>query len=230
MDILLYIIIAIIVIAITFKSIILPLFTLATPKDAAPQRVASRTQGSSEPEVHPYIRRESILTPTELTFFNALVPVINGHWHIFTKVRLEDLITVRSGLEKKETYGFRSRIKSRHVDFVLCDKETLKIQMCIELDDSSHQSAKAKKADAFKDKAFKAAGLTLIRIPARRSYSDNTIKTYLFDSEPEFAQVADKLSSPPAHVGATPALEATRAAPENDEDPHARWKPASMRK
>jgi hypothetical protein len=231
MDFLPYIIIAFIVIAMTFKSIIQPLFKLATqqkPQNAA-ERVAPRTRESSEPEVYPYISCGSILTPTELTFFNALVPVINGRWHIFTKVRLEDIINVKPGLERKVANGYRSRIKSRHVDFVLCDKESLEILMCIELDDSSHQTAKAKEADQFKNKAFKDADLTLIRIPARRSYSDDTIKAYLFESEPEVAQVTAKVSPPPAHVEATPDLEAATTVPAND-DPHARWKQPSMSK
>lgn len=205
-----YVIIAFIVIAMTFKSIILPLVKLATQQKAAPQGVAPRTRGSSEPEVYPYISCGSILTPTELTFFNALVPVINGQWHIFTKVRLEDIINVKPGLERKVAYGFRSRIKSRHVDFVLCDKESLEILMCIELDDSSHQTAKAKEADQFKNKAFKDADLTLIRIPARRSYPEDVLKQALFEMDPEEL---------------IPQTQEAAVSPATNAEPHARWKP-----
>lgn len=230
-----YVIIAFIVIAMTFKSIILPLFKLATQQKRAsgPKVTPSKTWdafiAAPKDEAYPYISCGSILTPTELAFFKALVPVINGQWHIFTKVRMEDIINVKSGVEKKAAYGYRSRIKSRHVDFVLCDKETLEILMCIELDDSSHQTAKAKEADQFKNKAFKDADLTLIRIPARRSYSDDYLRGLLFEPEEvseaprptshrEGATNQDQRVSPQLEMVATSAV---------SEDPHARWKPST---
>lgn len=75
----------------------------------------------------PYRARPSLLTPAELKFYEALRPLVAGHWHLFSKVRMEDILEVKPGLEKKEAYGYRSRIKSRHIDFVLCDKESLEV-------------------------------------------------------------------------------------------------------
>lgn len=224
-----YIIIAFIVIAIIFKPIIQPLFKLAIQQKpaSAPQRVAPRTRGLSEPEVYPYISCGSILTPTELAFFKALVPVINEQWHIFTKVRLEDIINVKPGLERKVAYGFRGRIKSRHIDFVLCDKDTLEILMCIELDDSSHQRKDRIERDKFVDKALRDADLTIIHIPAHRSYSEDYLRGHLF--EPEEAPEASPVISHNEGVtnqsqSDSPQLEAVTSSAKS-EDPHARWKP-----
>lgn len=75
----------------------------------------------------PYRARPSLLTPAELKFHEALRPLVTPHWHLFSKVRMEDILEVKPGLEKKEAYGYRSRIKSRHIDFVLCDMESLEV-------------------------------------------------------------------------------------------------------
>lgn len=226
-----FIIIVLIVIAMTFKSIIQPLFKLATqqkPK-STPPRVAPRTRGLSEPEVYPYVSCGSILTPAELAFFKALRPVINEQWHIFTKVRLEDIINVKPGLERKVAYGFRGRIKSRHIDFVLCDKDTLEILMCIELDDSSHQRKDRIERDKFVDKAIRDADLTIIHIPVRRIYSEAYLKSQLF--EPEDASEAATPTNNDRGVtaqseSASPQLEAVGAIT-TSADPHARWKPSA---
>lgn len=172
-----------------------------------------------QPDRLPYQRAE-ILTAGELAFFKVLYPVVSPHWHIFTKVRMEDIIQVRKGLEKKEAYGFRSRIKSRHIDFVLCDKESLEVLMCIELDDRSHQTAKAKESDAFKNKALEAAGVALVRIPARSNYSEDYIKPFIIDEAP----ISDMPTHAPVQATTPPKQETVAAVPAND-DLDARWKP-----
>ena len=179
---------------------------------------------AAEPEAYPYVSCGSILTANELAFFKVLELVINGQWHIFTKVRLEDIINVKKGVERKTRNSFRGRIKSRHIDFVLCDKDTLEILMCIELDDRSHQSAKAQKADQFKNQALKDADLTLVRIPARRSYSEDYLRGHIFEEVTDAEPVKDEASSTPATTQTTtPKLEPVATVPESD-DPHARWK------
>lgn len=171
------------VIACFIMKIVIKVFAPDLFKDMAKQVAEAINGKGTEPEAYPYVSCGSILTPTELAFFNTLLPVINGQWHIFTKVRLEDIIKVKKGVERKVAYGFRSRIKSRHIDFVLCEKDTLEILMCIELDDRSHQTAKAQKADQFKNQALKDADLTLTRIPARASYSEAYLRGHLFEEE-----------------------------------------------
>lgn len=57
---------------------------------------------------------------------------------------------------------YRGYIKSRHIDFIICDKN-LHILFGLELDDKTHSYNKAKKADNFKDELFK-----IIQIPLER--------------------------------------------------------------
>ena len=65
------------------------------------KKIAEAMNGkAAEPEAYPYVSCGSILTANELAFFKVLEPVIDGKWHIFTKVRLEDIINVKKGLER----------------------------------------------------------------------------------------------------------------------------------
>ena len=41
----------------------------------------------------------------------------------------------------------------------------------VELDDASHGGARARAADEVKDRALKAAGIPVVRVKARKSYS-----------------------------------------------------------
>ncbi|MCH6257413.1 DUF2726 domain-containing protein [Puniceicoccaceae bacterium K14] len=127
----------------------------------------------AKPKPGPYEKFESrgtLLTPTESKFFNVLSTVISDEKLISCKVRLEDIVSVKRGLDKNEEYGLRGRVKSRHIDFVVTEKKTSKIELLIELDDPSHYSKEAIKADTFKNELTKSVGVPLLRIPVARQY------------------------------------------------------------
>ena len=85
---------------------------------------------------------------------------------ICPKVRLEDFIRVTA----RERMKYRGYIKSRHVDFLICDS-SLHILAAIELDDPSHDSEQAKQTDHFKNRLYAAIGLPLFRIKTGQNYA-----------------------------------------------------------
>ena len=98
----------------------------------------------------PY-KAKLLLTKSEYTFFKTLQKILdNDKYIICPKVRLEDFIDVT---DKQEIFKYRGYIKSRHVDFLICDNN-LHILFAIELDDKTHNSEKAKNTDEFKNKLF----------------------------------------------------------------------------
>lgn len=121
------------------------------------------------PEVLPYEARRYFFTRAENSFFQTLRQAVGNKYVIFAKVRLEDVIEVRHGADNYQT--FRNRIKSRHLDFVLCDPKDFRPAVIVELDDSSHDRPDRAERDDFVDAALKAAGLPCVRIPAVRGYS-----------------------------------------------------------
>lgn len=131
-----------------------------------------------------------LLTKTEHVFFITLVrEALKRRLLVCPKVRLEDIIYVT---DKKNRNKYRGYIKSRHVDFVLLDK-SCQTAAAIELDDPSHNTAKATKTDQFKNELFSKVGIPLIRICTGTDYIKEI--NYAFD-ELKFPKAEIKKTEP----------------------------------
>lgn len=122
----------------------------------------------------PYRRVDSLLTRGERAFFDVLLSVIPPTQTLFAKVRLLDLLIVPRGTSKYMSHV--GRVQSKHVDFVLCDSDTLAPRLVIELDDASHRGAKRAARDAFLDRALRTAGIPILRITARSAYQAQPLR------------------------------------------------------
>ncbi|MFO0882865.1 MAG: DUF2726 domain-containing protein [Pirellulales bacterium] len=74
----------------------------------------------------PYQKRGGLLTPAEITFLRSLQVAVREEWLIFSMVRLADIIQVRPKTPKSRAWF--GRIIGKHIDFVLCDPETLEVK------------------------------------------------------------------------------------------------------
>lgn len=116
-------------------------------------------------------KKKNLLTKTEYSFYmKAKLALQEKNLFLFPKVRLEDFIEATG--EGKEKQSLRGRIKSRHVDFLVCDDD-LHIKAAIELDDNSHSRETAKAADQFKNELFNSLNLPLIRIQVKQDYTND---------------------------------------------------------
>ena len=131
-----------------------------------------RRTGSSAS--YPYEKRSSVMTHNEQEFYRALLSAAGRDFDVFAMVRMADLLTVRNGIAKRQSW--QSRINCKHIDFVLCDMETQRPLLAIEVDDRSHQRKDRQERDYFVDRAFDAAGLPLLRIQATRNYSADELR------------------------------------------------------
>lgn len=113
--------------------------------------------------------RKQLLSPAERSFLGVLDLAVAGQLRVFTKVRLADVLEIQSFKSQWRTHF--NRIAAKHVDFILCEPNSLVIRFAIELDDRSHARLAAQASDAFKNQAFAAAGIPLVRFAARQSYS-----------------------------------------------------------
>lgn len=117
---------------------------------------------------YPYISRP-LLTKTEYAFYKVLRKYTDRYdLLICPKVRMEDFIKVTA---KKNYARYRGYIKSRHIDFIICDND-LNMLCGIELDDSSHNTEKAQEIDKFKNNTFKAIGIPLYRVKTSGNYNE----------------------------------------------------------
>lgn len=130
----------------------------------------SREQGTA------YINRQALLSRGENAFFGALREAVAGHYLIMCKVRLADLITCSDAAWR---CGGGRPIAQKHVDFVLCDPQTTRFVLGIELDDRSHDRPDRRRRDAFVNDVMAGAGIRLLRIPATSQYSAWAIRRRL---------------------------------------------------
>lgn len=114
-----------------------------------------------------YVKVDSLLTPTEHNFYVVLQKQISKYHIIQCKVRLEDIIIVTAVQNRN---SMRGRIKSRHIDFTICDKATLKPLYCIELDDSSHNRPDRIERDTFINNLFEDVKIPLLRVSTKDMY------------------------------------------------------------
>ncbi len=132
----------------------------------------------------PYQKEPVLFTPAERSFLAVLEPALGNQFRVLGKVRLADVIRVKSGLSGSARQQAFNRIQSKHLDFVVCDPSDLSVQFVVELDDSSHQQARRQARDEFLDKALAAAGVPIFHFPVKRSYSAQDIRGAIFE-QPE---------------------------------------------
>jgi len=126
----------------------------------------------------PYERRGVLLSPAEIHFLRSLQLAAREDWLIFSMVRLADIIKVRARTRKFQTWN--SRIQGKHLDFVLCDVDTLDVKLAIELEDTSQQSDRGRR-DRFVNTALAAAGVPLLRVRLQEKYETAALRKDLED-------------------------------------------------
>lgn len=126
---------------------------------------------------YPY-EKKMLLTAAEYRFYRILKERCD-HYHLLIcpKVRMEDFLYVT---DRRNVNKYRGYIKSRHIDFILCDRD-LHMLAGLELDDASHEARAAAKTDALKNNIFKKIGVLLYRIPAEPAQYRKRIEEMLRD-------------------------------------------------
>ncbi len=138
------------------------------------QIFGGRTDRSST--TFPFRIRDDFLSAAEISFYHVLVSVVGETLTVCPKVSLNDIFFVsRPDLNQAS----RNRISRKHVDFLLCDRRSMRPRLGIELDDSSHAREDRKARDEFVEQVFAAAGLALVRIPTLRSYNLSEVASRL---------------------------------------------------
>jgi len=125
-----------------------------TPPKTAPSD--ARTYSAYEGVPSLFVNR------SELAFFHALRRALPPDYYLHSKTRLEDIVRVKPFIKGEGRWKLRSRVKSRHIDFLITNSQGVP-HIAIELDGSSHNE-ETQNADSLKDGIFEAIGLSLIRV------------------------------------------------------------------
>jgi hypothetical protein len=180
---------------------------------------ATREQEFLEEEAEPlpYHIRDDFLSPAELNFYRVLCTA-TGDWAVVCpKVSLGDLFYAQTG-SYATNVAYRNKIDRKHVDFLLCDAQSIYPLVGIELDDGSHQRAYRQERDRFVEEVFEAAGLPLLRIEVQTAYNVQELSASLREwagvNEPQPASQtgADAVSRSEVASAPVPAVNAAQKA------------------
>lgn len=162
----------------------------------------------------PYERQEYFLSPAEKAFYDVLDALVGEDVVICPKPAVREVLRVRGNV-RRDRQKYFNWISQKHVDFVLCDRETMQILCAVELDDSSHERADRRQRDAFMDKAFRKAKLPLFHIPCRKSYGAkelNELCSFLCQDLLVLEEGPDKPAGTTCSAGTTLSAGTTRSA------------------
>ena len=149
---------------------------IATIQGWLTEDVAENTP-QKQVEPLPYKLRDDFLSAAELSFYRVLQQAI-GDKTLLTKVSLGDLFYA-SIADKSKWRIYRNKIDRKHVDFLLCDPQTLRPLLGIELDDKNHKRRDRQQRDLFVNRVFAAAKLPILHIRAAYSYNTADLQTQI---------------------------------------------------
>lgn len=119
----------------------------------------------------PYRLRENFLSTPELALFRTLQGMVRRHYIVCPKVALNDIFYI---VRPNENVHFFNKIFRKHVDFLLCEPETLKPAIGVELVKPVSKN-ETRETDQFMEDLFLSAGLPLVHVPSSERYSENDL-------------------------------------------------------
>ncbi|WP_225885420.1 DUF2726 domain-containing protein [Leptolyngbya sp. KIOST-1] len=146
----------------------------AGPKRSTPTRPVVDQEAGAGP-TYVYSRQRALFTRAELNFYRALQAATTDRYQVLGKVRVADVLKPQTKNRSDWARAF-NKISAKHFDFVLCDRNSLRVVAAVELDDSSHQRSDRIKRDDFLNQAVQSAGLPLIRFPVQPVYEQDAIQ------------------------------------------------------
>lgn len=136
-----------------------------------------------------YTHKPYLLTKAENNFIKELHNIVPENIIICPQVRMADILVVSDKVKKKNFKNFFYKISSKSIDFVFCDRKTMEILFCMELDDPTHNRKERIERDNLVNNAFYDAGMPLIRVP----FSGNVNKININDVKIKIKKTLDKV-------------------------------------
>lgn len=118
----------------------------------------------------PYLREPQLFTDAERAFLKVLETAVGDDYRIFSKVRVADVICLESGLAPRIKRIASNKIRTKHFDFILCNKTDLTVVCVIELDDRNQQTKNRQGHDNFLSSVCDRVFLPFLRVPAKDGY------------------------------------------------------------
>lgn len=93
---------------------------------------------------------------------------VGDDYRIFTKVRLNDIVTVRKGVSRSASRSAQNKANQKVLDYVLCDRETMQVKAAIELEPAKSAGEQGKR-NWFLKNTLTAAGIPFCALKPNRA-------------------------------------------------------------
>ena len=123
--------------------------------------VSSRMLANKKKTTQYKYRPKPIMTHREEEAFRYLVRIFDQKFYVIPQVYLGSILNHE--IKGQNWQGAFQHINRKSVDYVLLNKETLKVVCAVELDDRTHDSEKRQKRDAEVERILKGADIPLVR-------------------------------------------------------------------
>jgi len=114
----------------------------------------------------PFRLRNQFLSFTELALLSVLREMAEGRYVICPKVALNDIFYIQ---RPNENVHFYNKIFRKHVDFLLCEPDTMKPVFGVDLVKPIAKD-ETRSSDQYMEDLFLSAGLPLIHVPSGENY------------------------------------------------------------
>ncbi len=141
----------------------------------------------------PYAKKKYFFSAAERSFYEILRRLAPGHT-VFAKVRLADVVSVKTGTSSWQSHF--NRIDRKHLDFILCDSDLAPV-VAIELDDRSPDDEDRQSRDLFVDRFLASVPLPIVRVRAKHAYKLDEVRRMLSPHVPAPTAVAPISSDAP---------------------------------
>ena len=132
--------------------------------------MADQKSSTSKPDM-PYRLREYFLSTPEIALFRALQKMVGERYVICPKVAVTEIFTI---VRPNENVHFYNKIFRKHVDFLLCDPQTMKPTLAVELVKPVNKT-ETRASDQFMEDLFLGEGIPLVHIPLDDHYETSDL-------------------------------------------------------
>lgn len=139
--------------------------------------LASRLNDNSFP--FPFESKSTIFTPAEKNFQNLVEQAMGPKYRVINRVKLSDVLTVRGGVSSRASQSASNNADGKYLDFVICDRSSMKLLGAIDLVDTQGKGYKVKK-DWFVSGALEASSIPHIRIKVKANYTVDEIRSCIY--------------------------------------------------
>jgi hypothetical protein len=114
------------------------------------------------------VRAKALLTGNEREFYGRLRRALGPQFEVVPQVAMGALMDVALPREHPQFWAIREQFSRKIVDYVVCERRTMRVIAAVELDDRTHDPERDRRRDAL----MAAAGIRTLRWDSRRKPSE----------------------------------------------------------